>query len=370
MKIALAMSGGVDSSVALHILLEKGYEVVGVHMKTFPDEYFSFETRVKKKVCCGPSDTRDAHRIATEAGVPFKIINLGELFSREVVERFLSMYRGGYTPNPCVFCNRYVKMGALLDYAIKNLNCQKFATGHYARVEYVEDLERWLIKRAVDLEKDQSYFLSLIKSERLPYLLLPLGEWKKANIREKARELGLHVFDKTESQEICFVPEDDVSSYLKEKLGSRRGAIKTLDGKVVGEHEGYFLYTVGQRKGLKIHLGKRVYVHHVDPMTNTVYVAEREKLLAGHITAFQPNYFLPPQILTALSREETFRCKVRSKSNMLAVASLECTEDRLKLTLKEPAFAVTPGQVLAVYWKDYLVAGAIIEEWEAFERVE
>jgi len=359
------MSGGVDSSVALHLLLERGYEVVGVHMKTFSDEYFSFESHVKKKVCCGPSDTRDAHKIATNAGVPFIIVQLGEVFSKEVVERFLSMHREGYTPNPCVFCNRYVKMGKLMDYALEKLGCEKFATGHYARVEYVEDLKRWLIRRAADIEKDQSYFLSLLEPDRLPHLFLPLGEREKDEIRKKAAELKLHVFDKTESQEICFVPGDDVGAYLREKLGTVPGKIKTLDGKTVGYHEGYYLYTVGQRKGLGVQLGKRVYVHHVDSTTNTVYVAEREKLLARYVKASKPNYFLPPGLLNDLAVEGELSCRIRSKSSLVPVGSLKCFEEEVELELREPGFAVTPGQILAVYWKDYLVLGAIIEEWEA-----
>jgi len=365
LKVALAMSGGVDSSVTLHLLLKRGYEVVGVHMKTFSDEYFSFESRVKKKVCCGPSDTRDAHKIATDAGVPFIIVQLGDVFSEEVVERFLSMYREGYTPNPCVFCNRYVKVGKLMDYALEKLGCEKFATGHYARVEYVEDFKRWLIRRATDIEKDQSYFLSLLKPGRLPHLLLPLGGWEKGEIRKKAAELKLHVFDKMESQEICFIPGDDVGTYLREKLGTLPGEIKTLDGKTVGYHEGYYLYTVGQRKGLGMQLGRRVYVHHVDAATNTVYVAEKDKILARFVKAGKPNYFLPPGLLNDLAVEEEVNCKIRSKSPLLPVGSLKCFEEGVELELREPGFAVTPGQILAVYWKDYLVLGAIIEEWEA-----
>ncbi len=360
-KVALAMSGGVDSSVALHLLREKGYDVVGVHMKTFPDIYFDFARYTKKKVCCSPEDTFDAMKVAKEAGVEFHVLRFGEIFETHVVDYFVDTYAAGCTPNPCAFCNRYLKFGAMMDEAMKKFDCEFFATGHYAQVEYVEKFGKYMLKMGRDRDKDQSYFLSLIEPERLSRILFPLGQYTKEEIRTRARNLRLHVSEKKESQEICFVPYDDIKTYLMKKLGIRKGPIKDLEGKVLGEHEGFYFYTVGQRKGLKVSAGKRLYVHHVVPAENTVVVAERDALMASNIVARNINMFLKIEELEEL---EDLRCKVRNKSQLAAVKEISILDDQLKVKLKKPVFAVTPGQIVTVYWREYVIMAGIIEGWE------
>lgn len=346
MRIAVGMSGGVDSSVCALLLKEEGHEVIGITLR-FHREICEENHRI----CCSPQDVRDAVRVSQYLRIPHLTLSWEELFEKRVVVPFVEESLKGKTPNPCALCNREVKTGFLAEYLRKVADIDKLATGHYARM--VEYKGRRLIGRARDGKKDQSYFLSLIKKEHLELLHFPLGEFTKERVRQLAKEKGLPVWDKRESQEVCFLAGKDPGQFIEGRVGAREGYFY-YQGKPVGKHRGFFHYTVGQRKGLGISLGFPVFVCAVDPQENGVYLCREEELYRDWLVVDSVNFHLEPE------KWEKPKVQTRYRSQEVELLDMQKSSEGYLLRLKEPIRGITPGQVCAFYEDDILLGGGLI----------
>lgn len=332
------MSGGVDSAVAAGLLVEAGYDVIGVTMKMY-----SPTQAPHAKSCCGVDDFDDARRSAAVLEIPHYVLNFEETFRRNVMDRFADDYASGRTPNPCVSCNNFVKLGTLAQYADR-LGARFIATGHYARLEHRDDGPHLFRTNNV---KDQSYALAQLTRGQLNMLLLPLGEFDKATTREHAKRMGLPVHEKTESQDICFVEGGDYRDVL-ERLRpeiNREGSIRTAAGELVGSHAGISNYTVGQRAKLPAHADGARYVTRIDAQTNTIVIGREDELLSSSLIADELNVIRPERFEESGTR---VRAMVRYRATpALALATLR--EGSLALRFEEPLRAITPGQLVAIF---------------------
>ena len=351
MKIVVAMSGGVDSSVAAGLLKEQGHDVIGVHMKLHDSE------GGQPGRCCGYDDALDARQVAEALDIPFYVFNLREAFQKAVVDDLVSTYLAGSTPNPCIQCNGVLKFRVLLARA-RALGATHLATGHYARI--VDGA----LHRAVDPDKDQSYFLFPMRSEALEATLFPLGGMTKPEVRAHAERLGLVTADKPESQEICFIPDDDHGRFVRERsAGAGAGRIIDADdGRDLGAHDGFYQYTVGQRRGLGVALGKPAWVTGVDASTKEVRVSTRpERLLHGGLHAQRANGVRRP------APGQVVHARIRHRGALLP-ATVDGDDATPHVRFLEPARAVAPGQAVVLYDGDAVLGGAWItraEPWEA-----
>ncbi|TAM91571.1 tRNA 2-thiouridine(34) synthase MnmA [bacterium] len=339
-RVVAAMSGGVDSAVAAAMLVEAGYEVIGVTMRL----YEPTRTERRAKSCCGVDDFDDARRSAAAIGIKHYVVNFEEAFRREVIDRFAAEYLRGRTPNPCVLCNNNLKLGTLWRYA-KHLGANYVATGHYARL--VQDSDGPRLYRAVDHAKDQSYALAQLSGEQLASLLLPLGGQEKARTRELAAQFSMPVFDKPESQDICFVEGGDYRDVVRRIRPDAEspGEIVASDGRTLGQHDGIVSFTVGQRRGLPANAGGDGpwYVTRIEPATSTVVVGRRDQLASQGLEGEEVNLIRPlPERVLAMPR---YRAS-------MAPAQAHLEGDRLHLRFDEPQRAVTPGQLVALYAED------------------
>jgi tRNA-specific 2-thiouridylase len=353
-SVLIAMSGGVDSSVAAVKLLEAGYRVIGITMKLWDSQ----EGFSPGRGCCSLDDARDAQAVAGKLGFPHYVLNLKDEFQKYVIDDFISEYRTGRTPNPCIRCNSFLKWGALWEKK-RSLGVDFIATGHYAQILPTEDGVG--LFRAKSSDKDQSYALWGISRNKLAHTLLPLGALEKAEVRKIAQNLGLRVADKAESQEICFIPDNDYSAFLH-NIGIEIGEGEIVDeaGNIIGHHPGYHHYTIGQRKGLGGGFIAPMFVYMIDPQTNRIYVGEREKILFNIVYASNINWLIshPPD------SEFTAIVKVRYRdAGREAVISL-LSEKSLKAYFPQGVEAPTPGQSLVVYDKERVIAGGIIDRCE------
>lgn len=354
MKVGIALSGGVDSAVALYRLLEEGHEVKAYHMKTLKDEFFVKKT-IKKKICCSPSDTMDAIKIAKKLGVELEIVDLSDPFKELIVKRFKDDLLKGLTPNPCVHCNRLIKFGILMDHALED-GMELFASGHFARIVYSEKYGKKMIAKAKDQKKDQSYFLALLSPERIDKLVFPNGNSTKEENRELAERIELHVSTKPESQDVCFIPDGKIESFLEdEKVNKRKGLIVDEDGRILGSHNGHFLYTIGQRKGLKIAVGKKMYVKKKVPNMNFVVVSTLDGVFFKGLIASDPVWH------AHLPEEFEATCKVRKKAQEVGCL-VKRNGSEIIVEFEREVFAVTPGQIAVFYDGDILLGGAVIKE--------
>lgn len=348
-RVVVAMSGGVDSSVTAALLHERGYEVIGVTMKLWDGPEAAAG---QPKTCCTLDDVSDARRVAMQLGIPFYVVNFKQPFAHHVVDYFVDAYRQGFTPNPCVQCNRYLKFSALLQRA-QQLGAPWVATGHYASVWHGED-GRHYIRRGIDGGKDQSYFLFDLSQDQLRCTLLPLGQYRKEEVRRLATRFGLRVAEKPESQEVCFIPDGDYRSFLRPRLASETmqpGPMVRTTGEVVGTHRGLPFYTVGQRRGLGVAAAQPLYVCAIDPETNALVVGPRsdatcEAFEVERLTWMRP----PPEHVLSTT------VQIRHRHRPVPAEVHPLTATRARVVLQEPQFAVTPGQA-AVFYDDQIVMG-------------
>src|SRR5678815_2745852 len=284
-RVVIGLSGGVDSSAAARLLLEQGYDVIGITLKLWPQDCVS---RGEDK-CCGPQAVMDARSVAHKLGIPYYLIDEAAGFQKQVINYFAEEYKAGRTPNPCVVCNERLKFGNLINRA-RQLGAEYIATGHFARVEYSGD--RYLLRRGRDARKDQSYFLFSLRQDQLARAIFPLGELTKSDTREIARESHLKTADKEESMEICFVPDKDYGRFLQQAklVEKHKGDIVDVEGRKVGEHDGIEFYTIGQRKGLGIAAGKPLYVVDLDPLRNRVVVGDESMLASSEFVVERCNW--------------------------------------------------------------------------------
>ena len=354
-KIIVAMSGGVDSAVTAGILLEKGYDVIGVNLRTWEYEAPSCDTT--KKSCCSPEDIRDARDVGLSFNIPFYVIRMDKVFGEKVIQRFIDDYKSGRTPNPCVECNTFVKFGALFEKA-KALGIEKIATGHYARIEQIGN--RFAIANGKDSKKNQAYYLYGLSQENIRNTVFPLGEMEKPQVRELARKFGLLVADKPESQEICFIPENDYRLFLEKKnIQFTPGFFKMKDGSIVGKHSGKEKFTIGQRKGLGISWKSPLYVVGIED-DGTVRLGEEEETYCSGFVVEELTF----QGLV-LKEEETIDCKVQIRYRHSPIlCKITLLDKKLHVTPLEEVQSVTPGQSAVFYPLngEYLLMGGIIEK--------
>lgn len=352
-KVVVGMSGGVDSSVTAYLLKEQGYDVIGMTMQIWQDD----APEDSNGGCCGLSAVDDARRVCQKLDIPHYVINFRNDFKKHVIDYFLDEYQNARTPNPCIACNRYVKWESMLQKALQ-IGADYIATGHYARVVKDEETGRYMLRQSKTLAKDQTYALYNLTQHQLEHTLMPLGDYVKDEVRDIAREIGLAVATKPDSQEICFVPDNDYAKYIEEHTGrkSKKGNFVDKDGKVLGEHKGIIHYTIGQRKGLGLSLGKPGFVKRIDAKTNTVEIGDNADLFASEVRANKLN-FMPFEKL-----EGEMKCfgKIRynQKAEPCTIKMLD--EETLLCTFDEKQRAITPGQALVLYDGEILIGGGTI----------
>lgn len=353
-KVVVGMSGGVDSSVAAYLLKEQGYDVIGVTMRLWQEDTDREETG---KECCSLSAVEDARRVADQVGIPFYVMNFGEDFKRDVVDYFVEEYLHGRTPNPCIACNRYVKWEALLKRSL-DIGADYIATGHYARIARRQN-GRYAICTSATTTKDQTYALFNLTQEQLSHTLMPVGEYTKEEIRAIAEKIGLRVAKKPDSQEICFIPDHDYAGFIERMEPGKvpsGGNFVTASGEIIGQHKGITHYTVGQRKGLNLAMGKPVFVTEIRPDTNEVVIGEPEDVFRKEFVADHINYMGVPDFEDGAQ----FLTKIRY-SHKGAMASLYHEgEDQVRFVFEEPQRAITPGQAVVFYDKNYIAGGGLI----------
>jgi tRNA-uridine 2-sulfurtransferase len=352
-RVVVGMSGGVDSSATAALLLDQGYDVVGITLKLWPQDCVS---RAEDK-CCGPQAVTDARAVCHQLGIPYYLIDESAEFQSRVIQYFADEYKAGRTPNPCVMCNQNLKFGRLLDRA-DQLGAQFIATGHFARIEKSADGTRTLLKRGCDRRKDQSYFLFSLRQDQLARAMFPLGAKTKSDTREVARHCRLKTAEKEESMEICFVPDNDYGKFLQDaKLAQKhRGEIVDLNGRVLGFHEGIEFYTIGQRKGLGISFPTPLYVVELDRETNRVIVGDDSALDREEFVADRCNWIAFDQ--PSGSFETTVQIRYHHPGVAATVVPLGA--GRAQVKLHAPQRAVTPGQAAVFYQGDLVVGGGWI----------
>lgn len=356
-RVVVAMSGGVDSSVAAALLQKQGYEVIGITM------CFSLPDSVTRKPrCCGLQGIEDARRVAHKLGIKHYVLNMQKVLEERVIKNFCLEYLRGRTPNPCVLCNQYVKFDALLKKAM-SLGAEYLATGHYARVSH--DASGYQLKKALDPHKDQSYFLYRLGQRQLKHLLFPLGDLTKPEVRQLARQFGLVTAEKSESQEICFIPDENYHKFVVDRITGNKGIfdkrvkpgeIVDTKGKVLGQHRGIVFYTIGQRQGLGLACGYPVYILKIDARNNRIVVGIKEDALSCGLLIKTAHF-------TAKPFKKKVELNVKIRYNHKESAAQVFPEGKsLKIRFKTPQFAITCGQSAVMYDGDVVVGGGIIDK--------
>ena len=350
-RALIAMSGGVDSSVAALLTKEAGYECVGCTMRLFENETAGVEGRT----CCSLNDVEDARSVAYALGMPYYVFNFTEDFGEKVIRKFVDSYFCGATPNPCIDCNRYMKFDKLYERA-QLLKCDCIVSGHYARI--AEENGRRVLKKALDPEKDQSYVLYSLTKEQLRHTLFPLGTYTKAEVRALAAAHGFPTAEKPDSQDICFVPDGDYASVIQRYAGRVSSPGDFIDGKgnVLGRHKGIIHYTIGQRRGLGVAGGARLYVTGIDPEANTVTLSEGEGLFTDRVTVRDINLTAVDGIPEPLRVE----AKIRYRHPPQPATAVQTDEDTIELRFDQPQRAVTKGQAAVLYIGDTVLGGGTI----------
>lgn len=352
-KVMIGMSGGVDSSVAAFLLQKESLEVIGATMKLYNNEDIDF---VSEKTCCSLDDVLDAKSVCARLGIRHYTLNMTDDFKKEVIERFISAYQNGFTPNPCIDCNRYMKFSKMLHKA-QELDIDYVATGHYARIEKQGD--RYILKKAVDLSKDQSYVLYSLTQEQLKVTKFPLGNYTKQQVREIAEENGFVNARKHESQDICFVPDGDYSKFIEYYTGKTYpcGDFVDMNGKRLGEHKGIIRYTIGQRRGLGLALPASMYVVEKDVNNNKVILGFNDDLFKKEVNVKNISF----TACDGLDKPERLCAKIRYNQKEQPATVTQTDENHFTIVFDEPQRAITKGQAAVLYDGDTVVGGGTIE---------
>lgn len=349
-KALIAMSGGVDSSVAAYLMKEAGYDCIGVTMKLYDNEDIGME---REKTCCSLSDIEDARSVCVKLGIPYYVFNFKDDFKEKVIDNFISCYQNGMTPNPCIECNRHLKFEHLYKRA-KVLHCDVIVTGHYAKITH--DEQGYHLLKGVDDSKDQSYVLYSLTQEQLANTCFPLGDYSKTEIRKIAEEQGFFNAHKHDSQDICFIPDGDYMSFIEKTTGkkSEPGDFVNQEGEVVGRHKGYYGYTIGQRKGLGISASKPYYVTEIRPEENKVIVGSNEDLFKTDLIANDFNW------IENLAEDEVAKARIRYHQTEKEATARKNSDGTVDIHFLEPQRAITKGQAVVLYRDNHVVGGGTI----------
>lgn len=354
-KVVVGMSGGVDSSVAACLLKEQGYEVIGVTMQIWQEE--DPEVVEENGGCCGLSAVDDARRVAWSLGIPYYVMNFRKEFKESVMDYFVDEYLHGHTPNPCIACNRYVKWEALLERSME-IGADYIATGHYARVMQLPN-GRYTIQNSVTAAKDQTYALYNLTQEQLSRTLMPVGAYTKDEIRQIAENHGLEVASKKDSMEICFIPDNDYAGFIERSVENVPGPGNFVDkdGNILGRHKGITHYTVGQRKGLNLAMGRPVFVTEIRPETGEVVIGDNEDVFSDHLICGNVNWMAVDGLH---GEERTVMAKIRYSHKGAPCVIRELEDGRVECRFETPQRAITPGQAVVFYENDYVFGGGTI----------
>lgn len=354
-KVVVGMSGGVDSSVAAYLLKEQGYDVIGVTMQIWQDE--AEAVLEENGGCCGLSAVDDARRVAETLGIPYYVMNFKKEFKCAVMDYFVEEYLHGRTPNPCIACNRYVKWESLLKRSM-DIGADYIATGHYARILRLDN-GRYTLQTSATAAKDQTYALYNLTQHQLSHTLMPVGEYTKDEIRAIAEKMHIPVAGKPDSQEICFIPDNDYASFVDREAGDRvpgPGNFVTTSGEIIGPHKGITHYTIGQRKGLQLAMGHPVFVTEIRPETNEVVIGEHEDVFTRELICNRVNFMA----LDDIAEPRKVMAKIRYSHKGAGCLVERIDGEHLKCTFDEPVRAVTPGQAVVFYENDYVLGGGTI----------
>lgn len=347
------MSGGVDSSVAAYLLKEQGYDVIGVTMQIWQEDK---EYEEREGGCCSLSAVDDARRVADKIGIPFYVLNFRDSFKKNVIDYFIDEYMEGKTPNPCIACNKYLKFDELLKKA-QGIGADYIATGHYAKIE--EHNGRYILVKSDDDKKDQTYALYNMTQEQLAHTLMPCGEYTKDRIREIAKEIGLAVHSKKDSEEICFISDNNHGKYISEAMPGKvkQGNFVDKDGNILGKHKGIVYYTIGQRKGLGLAMGRPVFVTDINPLTNEVVVGAEEDIFKTDLICKDINFIA----FDNLDKSLELKAKIRYSAKPATATITPLENGKVRVSFKEKQRAITKGQSVVFYLDDLVVGGGIIE---------
>lgn len=355
--IAVAMSGGVDSSVTAYILKQRGYDVIGLTMQLI--DFSTIAGFKEQGKCCSEQSIYDARRAASIINIPHYVINLQNEFQEKVIQPFIKDYCYGKTPSPCILCNYYIKFDALLKKTL-SIGAQKLATGHYVKLTFNKDNNRWFLKKSIDLSKDQSYFLFNLNQYQLSKAIFPLGEYTKKEVRKIANSINLPIANKPESQQLCFIPDDNYRNFIQthHTLENNEGNFISTDGKILGTHKGIHYYTIGQRRQLGISLGKPLYVIKINPKNNTIILGEKKDIYSSEFIAENMNWIAfdtPPVSIKAAAR-------IRYKHEEASATIIPIDQNNAHIIFEQPQPAITPGQAVVLYQNDVVIGGGWIQK--------